>query len=224
MEHDRGSLNACDSYLDNYNFGYRDPQADFRSIMAFYCISDQDCDNIQGFGCTVVQRFSNVEFTFDNKPIGTSGSNNARAINDVAATVANYHTRRCCPNDGEFPFRLEVKTDDNPDESSWEVRSLDRPGETHATSPSNLSRDNLYTYDLCLPDGSYEFIINDSVGDGLCCGSGEGYYKGYLYFDDIPTLNGGDFGSSVTEKFSGQDKCALSEDECFFRKFMKFFQ
>ena len=42
LNHDRGTKEACSS--SNYNYGYRDPNAAFRSIMAYNCKSGQ-CDN-----------------------------------------------------------------------------------------------------------------------------------------------------------------------------------
>jgi hypothetical protein len=89
LNHDRGTSGACGN--SNYNYGYRDPAADFRSILAYNCNSGQ-CDNNQGGGCTRVQRFSNPNFAHNDKPIGTATEDNARKINNIKATVATYHT------------------------------------------------------------------------------------------------------------------------------------
>ena len=89
LNHDRGTSGACGN--SNYNYGYRDPSADFRSILAYSCNSGQ-CDNNQGGGCTRVQRFSNPNSLYNGKPIGTATEDNARKINDVKATVAAYRT------------------------------------------------------------------------------------------------------------------------------------
>lgn len=87
--HDKGTTNACAN--SNYNYGWRDPQAAFRSILAYSCRSGQ-CDNNAGGGCTRVQRFSNPNFLYNDKPIGDAVHDNARKINDVKATVAAYYT------------------------------------------------------------------------------------------------------------------------------------
>jgi hypothetical protein len=89
--HDRGTSSACTN--TNYNYGYRDPQARFRSILAYSCKAGQ-CDENAGGGCTRVQRFSNnypVTNVYNGLgPIGNAQNDNARKTNDVAQTVASY--------------------------------------------------------------------------------------------------------------------------------------
>ena len=87
--HDRGATSSCTS--SSYNFGWRDPQANFRSIMAYNCVSGQ-CDNNAGGGCTRVKRFSNANFMYNNQAIGNAQNDNARVINEVAAEVAGYYS------------------------------------------------------------------------------------------------------------------------------------
>ena len=86
--HDLGTKNACST--TNYNYAWRDPNAEFRSILGYNCRTDQ-CDGIASGGCTRVQRFSNVQNTFNGKAIGSSQANNARKINDVLPTVEAYY-------------------------------------------------------------------------------------------------------------------------------------
>jgi len=88
LNHDKGTSNACNNPA--YNYGYRDPDARFRSILAYSCRSGQ-CDNNAGNGsCTRVQRFSNPNSGYNGSPIGTATSDNARQINDVRVQVAKY--------------------------------------------------------------------------------------------------------------------------------------
>jgi len=88
LNHDKGTSNACSNQA--YNYGYRDPDAQFRSILAYSCRSGQ-CDNNAGNGrCTRVQRFSNPNFGYNGSPIGTANIDNARQINDVRVQVAEY--------------------------------------------------------------------------------------------------------------------------------------
>lgn len=92
--HDRGTSNACSS--TTYNYGFRDPDGAFRSILAYACQTNQ-CDGNRGGGCPRVQRFSNnyVGYNmYDGKAIGNANNNNARRINDVALTVSNYYSTR----------------------------------------------------------------------------------------------------------------------------------
>lgn len=86
--HDRGQTNNCDS--DSFNFGYRDPQARFRSILAYNCGTGQ-CDGNAGGGCTRVQRFSNPTLGYNDSPIGIADkADNARHINSKIREIAQY--------------------------------------------------------------------------------------------------------------------------------------
>jgi len=85
--HDLGTQGACSS--SNYNYGWRDPDGDFRTVMAYNCRTNA-CDNIAVSGCTRVNWWSNPDVTYMGKTTGASNANNARQINNVAATVAAY--------------------------------------------------------------------------------------------------------------------------------------
>ena len=96
-EHDRGQKDSCTSDLGNYNYGYRDPNGAFRTILAYNCNTDQ-CDTNPSSSCVRIQRFSTPDpaYTYNGKAIGTCLSDNARRINEVKAAVAGYypHTTR----------------------------------------------------------------------------------------------------------------------------------
>jgi hypothetical protein len=86
--HDRGTADACDA--NHHRFGYRDPNAQFRSILAYGCRRGQCDENPADGSCTRVQRFSNVNSLYNGAKIGTKKDNNAKAINDVRGEVAGY--------------------------------------------------------------------------------------------------------------------------------------
>ena len=95
--HDRGASNACTN--TGYNYGYRDPQGQFRDILAYQCATNQ-CDGNPSTNCPKVQRFSNNYANFNmynGKPIGNANNDNARRINDVALTVSNYYNKPSPP-------------------------------------------------------------------------------------------------------------------------------
>ena len=125
--HDRGSENKCDGL--NYNYGYRDPQASFRSIMAYNCRNNQ-CDNISSNGCTRVMRFSNDQFLYQNKAMGTATEDSARKINDVKATVAGYYTH--------VPVSSPTVSPKSPSPSS---SPSDAPSDAPSDVPSNAPVD-----------------------------------------------------------------------------------
>ena len=96
LNHDRGTKNQCSS--NNYNFGYRDPNASFRSIMAYSCKAGQ-CDRNRGGGCARIQRFSSPNIRYHGKVVGIAGkADSARHINNVKALVAKYF-----PHKGNVP-------------------------------------------------------------------------------------------------------------------------
>lgn len=86
--HDKGQHGACST--SNYNYGYRDPSGDFRSILAYNC-NNNGCAGDTLKSCTRVQRFSNIASNYNGKAIGTSQINNARRINEIKGTIANYY-------------------------------------------------------------------------------------------------------------------------------------
>lgn len=89
LKHDQGTEDACDATTE-YRYGYRDPQSDFRTIMAYGCESGQ-CDNNSGDYCGKCQRFSTPLVDYYGKALGTSNSDNARRINDVRVQVSQYY-------------------------------------------------------------------------------------------------------------------------------------
>lgn len=90
--HDRGQLNECSS--SGYNYGWRDPKAKFRTIMAYNCNATQ-CDGNAGGGCTRIQRFSHRTKKFFGPRLGDSKNDNVRHMNEKAYKMAN--TDFCIP-------------------------------------------------------------------------------------------------------------------------------
>ena len=183
LNHDRGSEGDCNS--GGYNYGYRDPNARFRTILAYDCVNTQ-CDNNVGGGCTRIGRFSNQYNTYNGLALGGSSENNAKAINDVRVEVASYFTHVSSESptaptptgspptptqssgtcdSKELDVLISLTTDAFPSETSWIVMSA--YGE-EATSDVFTGKDTAYNERMCL-DASrcYSFIINDRYGDGL---------------------------------------------------------
>ena len=77
LKHDRGVYNNCGDGI-GYNYGYRDTQNNFRSIMAYPCSSYPGCDTPVGGSCSLVGRFSNINSPYNGKPFGSSEANNAK--------------------------------------------------------------------------------------------------------------------------------------------------
>jgi hypothetical protein len=104
-----------------------------------------------------------------------------------------------------------ITTDDNPAETSYEVK--DQNGNQVMSGNSYTNPRTTYTDSSCLPyadslnarqisSSVYEFIIRDTKGDGICCGFGAGGYN--LYANGILEKAGGVFTFSETVLFSSQ--------------------
>jgi hypothetical protein len=98
--HDRATVNATYCGTTGYNFGYKDPKAAFRSIMAYDCAISQ-CDNMPKNGCPRVQRFSSPTILYNGQAIGSATEDNARMINERLATVAAFYPAMNCVSDAD---------------------------------------------------------------------------------------------------------------------------
>ncbi|MGB0523530.1 MAG: T9SS type A sorting domain-containing protein, partial [Flammeovirgaceae bacterium] len=91
---------------------------------------------------------------------------------------------------------LTLVTDNYGSETSWELRNSS--GTAIATG-SGYGNNQTYTETFNLAAGCYDFVINDSYGDGICCSYGNGSYA--LTEGSTTLASGGSFGSSETKNF-----------------------
>ncbi|MFT6734301.1 MAG: endonuclease I [Polaribacter sp.] len=92
---------------------------------------------------------------------------------------------------------LDLLTDNYGYETSWYIKDA---SQTEIGSGSNLTNSTAYQETYCLADGDYEFTINDSYGDGICCVYGSGSYT--ITSNGETLASGGDFDSSETRSFT----------------------
>eukprot|EP00808_Paulinella_micropora_P020872 g4634.t1 len=59
---------------------------------------------------------------------------------------------------------------------------------------------SVHTYRKCLGDGDYLLAVQDSYGDGICCGYGQGSYE--LMLDGVMIASGGEFTYKVDIPFT----------------------
>jgi len=218
LQHDRGTSGVCNNV--GYSYGYRDPSANFRSILAYNCVSGQ-CDNNAGNGCTRIIRFSNPSAEgYNNQPVGDAFNDNSRRINDVRATVAAYYTHvnpeptvspaptptpTICTGDD---VTVELTTDNFPSETYWSITTKNEGAVVMQSGA--LSGATTYVTTACLPTNCYVFEITDSYGDGICCGYGFGSFS--VLQDGTEIFSGGDFDYSASTEFCvDDDTCENSE-------------
>ncbi len=116
----------------------------------------------------------------------------------------------------ESPLNLSITLDDWPQESSWTLKNaggttLHQGGTYAGQAGANLTINN-----LTLANGSgYVFTFNDSAGDGICCGFGNG---SFTLKDNAGTtvFAGGNFGASTNYSFcidagTAMDNCPTNK-------------
>ncbi len=95
---------------------------------------------------------------------------------------------------------LTLNFDDYPQETSWQITNSNNQviasGGTYGSQPDGST----LSITECLDPGTYTFTLNDSFGDGLCCGYGNGSYS--LTSEGTTIASGGEFGSSESTTFT----------------------
>ncbi|MEQ9466622.1 MAG: S8 family serine peptidase [Ekhidna sp.] len=124
--------------------------------------------------------------------IGTTGNgwSSDIAIDDLSVSAGS--------TGGDTDVTLTIVLDNYPEETSWQIRdgsTVLASGGTYGSQPDGST----VTEVISLATGCYDFVINDSYGDGICCSYGSGSYS---LTDGSTTLaTGGSFGSSETTSF-----------------------
>ena len=128
---------------------------------------------------------------------GSMGNNNSTDILAAAGTT-------------DANAEIEILTDDYGTETSWTL--YNPTGGTVATG-SGYANTTTYIIPVSLTDvGCYEFVIDDSYGDGICCAWGTGHY---IIRDNTGAtmLSGGEFGSSESRNFQNNTAVGISEND-----------
>eukprot|EP00986_Skeletonema_menzelii_P020893 scaffold32624_cov200-Skeletonema_menzelii.AAC.1 len=106
-----------------------------------------------------------------------------------------------CEASRKLMLEVIVHTDNSPEATSWKVTnkcgspSDPDPIMSGGPYPEDYMLSTYVTV-ACVPEGEYEFTIEDSYGDGNCCSNGNGYYS-FQYCDEVAV--GGEFESSETK-------------------------
>ncbi len=138
----------------------------------------------------------NVESSYANNT-GSVCFDLARVNGQVEVDVVG---NGCNPNTNCSEVTLTLNLDNYPEETSWEIRNNNNVAVATGGTYGNQPDGSTVTQVICLEDGCYDFIINDSYGDGICCGYGNGSYQ--LNDDSGNTLaSGGQFTNSESTDF-----------------------
>ncbi len=97
---------------------------------------------------------------------------------------------------------IELTTDNFGGETSFSLVDLADGSEVIALAQGDQASATTVAYDagcLLVNDNCYEFTINDSFGDGICCTFGEGSYS--VNVGGAVVATGGEFDDSETAQF-----------------------
>ncbi|MEH8016699.1 endonuclease [Rheinheimera muenzenbergensis] len=92
---------------------------------------------------------------------------------------------------------FSLTTDGYASETSWQLTDSNNQ---QPYASGSLSNNSSYTEQWCLADGDYNFRIDDSYGDGICCSYGSGSYS--LSINGTEVFSGADFTYQQTHAFT----------------------
>ena len=149
-----------------------------------------DCGCIDDTACNFDPAAVNDDGTCD---FSCYGCTSPTACNyDASATIDDGS---CVPGSTQT-FTMNLITDDYANETSWNL--VDASGGV-VMSGSGYSNNTSYTITEELCSGCYTLTINDSYGDGICCGFGNGSYS--FTVDGTVVASGGSFATSDVTEF-----------------------
>lgn len=165
-----------------------------------YCHLTTGIDFTQGFGPqpgnVIRNTIANASCT---SPCGGSGPTCNDGIQNGDETGVDCGgSCSPCPvacNDNEVV--ISILTDNYPGETTWTLTNSS--GTVVASGGPYASSGTNYSQTVCVVDGCYDFRINDSYGDGICCAYGSGSYT--VTSGGTTYASGGQFTSSETTNF-----------------------
>merc|ERR1712192_239758 len=178
--------NPCD-----VNESFKEPEG---GCAEFSCSEDSDCDDGNP----------------DTINTCSSGSCQSACASDAACDDNDPCTVDTCSDGvcsnvfdcsicgGGASSVLELKTDNYPGETEWDIKNSS--GDEKYSGSGYSDANTLHIINMCLPSDEYTFYITDAYGDGFCCSYGNGYYK--IKVDGTEKVSGDEFGDSKTETFT----------------------
>jgi len=163
------------------------------------------------FGASEYQLFGDCsEQNVTPKP-----TNNVVTTNPTSQpTIASTPQPTSVPTSALVSLRVSITFDSFPEDISWKLRNTCHGDTVQIASGGDygesLRGKTIYQDVDSTPDGTFEFEIKDSYGDGLCCDMGNGTYS--VSMDGEEQISMGGFGGGVgeTKQFGSSDRCGPS--------------
>ncbi len=97
-------------------------------------------------------------------------------------------------------LKLQIVLDNYGSETTWQLKDANGAVVAAGGPYANGAAGQVVNEAICVEEGCYAFVINDSYGDGICCGYGNGSYE--LSGPDGAVLaTGGGFGATEQTDF-----------------------
>ena len=127
---------------------------------------------------------------------------NGSVNNDTTQIISQLNQAQVMVSDSTNGV-LTVRFDNYPEDISWEL--IDETDGLTILSDSNyIVTNSIITQNFTAVNGHcYAFKITDSYGDGLCCGSGQGYYE--LKIGNLRILRENEFAFESGSKFNFEE-------------------
>ena len=94
-------------------------------------------------------------------------------------------------------FTLDLTTDIFGSETTWTIEAAGQMRASGSGYPSSMTTEDQWCKEGI--QGCATFTINDSFGDGICCGFGQGGYT--VTYGGEQVITGGDFGDTASTNF-----------------------
>jgi len=155
-KHDRGTHSECKDFKRKRNYGYRDPSAAFRTIMAYDCKhAGSECDGVVQGNCPRIQRFASDNIQYNGKQIGDRGAACAGLLNKMKDRAAAFFPTTC--RMGQKELNLEIVGETR--RTTGQVFEIEAKQSTiYITSLSiqSRARSELATMEIWSLEGSYD--------------------------------------------------------------------
>ena len=117
----------------------------------------------------------------------------------ITVGANNPPTPSPTPCNGKL-IEVDLTTDDYPSETSWTLTNTCTQTIVDEKAAGAYTQANTQQVDqICVEDATYEFVINDGFGDGICCSYGSGSYT--ITYDGVEVGSGGAFATTETVSF-----------------------
>ena len=128
---------------------------------------------------------------------GPTCSDGIQNGNETGVDCGGPDCPACPQNCNDTEAVLTIILDNYPGETTWTLTNSS--GTTLYSGGPYSGAGSTVSETFCLVDGCYDFTINDSYGDGICCGYGQGSYD--ISIGGQSVANGGQFGSQEVKNF-----------------------